>query len=275
MGKPWARYEVGFIDHAKFRALNANAICLWVEGKNYCDENATDGLIPAHVVKQFRFYSKKAIEQLMVSCGPKNATEQFYPLWESHPVGFKMHAYLEYNDCRDEVVARIDRAEEVRQRERKRKAEWRDLKAAKRARPADVPHDVPRDNDGTNGTCPAPVTLYTETETPTETSTPTHVGVSRARALPIVHRRRLDAAWEGPRVYVPQRVHQDFVGFRNHPGAEVELLAWYERISEEWTRGARQHDPAFTSDMVKFWKARYDEEWPSVTPVKGRPSWAV
>lgn len=110
MAKPWARYEVGFIDHVKFRALTSNAICLWIEGKNYCDENMTDGLIPTHIVKQFRFHSRKSVDMLALSCGPKNETEQYGPLWESHAVGFKMHDYLDYNDCRDEAMERIDDA---------------------------------------------------------------------------------------------------------------------------------------------------------------------
>lgn len=110
MAKPWARYEVGFIDHVKFRALTSNAICLWIEGKNYCDENMTDGLIPTHIVKQFRFHSRKSVDMLAASCGPKNETEQYEPLWESHSVGFKMHDYLDYNDCREESMERIDDA---------------------------------------------------------------------------------------------------------------------------------------------------------------------
>lgn len=84
---------------------------------------------------------------------------------------------------------------------------------------------------------------------------------------PIIARRRLDAAWEGPKVYVPQRVHTDFLALRN--GDESSLLAWYEVVSNEWVTGSRKaYEPG--SDMIRFWKARYDERWPatSATPAK-------
>jgi hypothetical protein len=92
------------------------------------------------------------------------------------------------------------------------------------------------------------------------------------RRSPIQSRRRKDAAWEGPRLYVPQRCHNDFVALRQ--GAESELLAWYRAVSDEWTDGARQHEEP-GADMFTFWKARYAEKWPTAAPVKGRPPWAV
>jgi hypothetical protein len=51
VGKPWARLEQNFINHQKFLALTSNAICLWLEGKNYCDMYQTDGMIPKIALK--------------------------------------------------------------------------------------------------------------------------------------------------------------------------------------------------------------------------------
>lgn len=165
MGKPWARYEVGFIGHVKFRALTSNAICLWIEGKNYCDENMTDGLIPTHIAKQFRFYSRKSVDLLVSSCGPKNEHERFAPLWGPHPVGFKMHDYLEYNDCRDEAMARVEDANITREI---RKAANRERQAKFRAqRKAQL--EALR-NGVTNGVTVTQVTPLSQT--PTETETP-------------------------------------------------------------------------------------------------------
>lgn len=116
MGKPWARYEVGFINHDKFRALTGNAIALWLEGKNYADEKYTDGLLPLGTVKTFRFYGKKSVALLTTSCGENPGAGQPYaPLWEPHPVGFKMHGYLEHNDCREEVLQRLQDKAQVQQ----------------------------------------------------------------------------------------------------------------------------------------------------------------
>lgn len=117
MGKPWARYEVGFIDHDKFKALPAAAICLWIQGKNYADEKLTDGLLPRRTVEHFRFYSKKNLDLLTKSAGPKPAQpeETYAPLWEPHALGWKMHDYLQHNQCRDEVLQRLQDADERRQ----------------------------------------------------------------------------------------------------------------------------------------------------------------
>lgn len=148
--KPWARYEVGFINHDKFRAISANAIALWLEGKNYADGKLTDGLLPDYEVKHWRFYSRKSAGMLTVSCGIKPGTDQAYaPLWELvEGFGFKMHDYLAHNDTRDIALDRIAKAEDAKQKEAQRKAAWRAAKESKRASgscPADVPPDVPPD----------------------------------------------------------------------------------------------------------------------------------
>lgn len=130
MPKPWAKIEVGYWDHIKFQSLNANAICLWHEGKNYCDKHHTDGLLPLVIVKQFRFYGKKAVDALTTRCEtPKPDGTPYAPLWEAHPVGFKMHDYLDHNDCREVVEARMEAADARREAEKKRKADWRAKKA--------------------------------------------------------------------------------------------------------------------------------------------------
>ncbi len=131
--KPWGKLELGYLNHPKFLALNANAICLWHEGKNYCDSHQTDGMIPRDALKTFRFRGSKSIDLLQSSCGDKPDGTPYAPLWEPHTLGFRMHDYLDHNDCRDEVLARIERAEERRDAEKDRKAKWRALKAEKAA----------------------------------------------------------------------------------------------------------------------------------------------
>jgi hypothetical protein len=128
VAKPWGRIELDYINHDKFKAINANAICLWHEGKNYCDLRLTDGLIPTATAKHFRFHSKKAIEMLTTSCGPKPGADQPYaPLWEVvSGFGWKMHDYLEHNDCRDEVQERLARYEEERARKKANQKAWRE-----------------------------------------------------------------------------------------------------------------------------------------------------
>lgn len=107
--------------------------------------------------------------------------------------------------------------------------------------------------------------------TASSSSTASASSFSRERHAPIVARRRLDAAWEGPKgLYVPQRKHSDFVALRNHPEAEAELFAWYDAVAETW-----EGSPG--AEMFKFWTARYDEKWPAPISTKvedRRPMWA-
>lgn len=86
--------------------------------------------------------------------------------------------------------------------------------------------------------------------------------------MPLVTRRRLDAAWEGPKgLYVPQRKHSDFIQLRNHPSAESELFTWYQEVADGWTGSPG-------ADMLKFWTARYDEKWPAPVVSNRVPVWA-
>lgn len=100
-------------------------------------------------------------------------------------------------------------------------------------------------------------------------STASAIATTERRA-PLIARRRLNAAFEGPRVYVPETLHRDFLGLRN--GNERELTDWYQAISDEWTDG-RWKDAETGADMFKFWRARYDERWPATAPAKKGP-WA-
>jgi hypothetical protein len=170
MAKPWARTRIGYMRHPKFLALSGNAISLWHEGKDYCDEHHTDGLIPRDALRTFRFNGRATVDSLMRSCGQKPDGTPYAPLWEPHTVGFRMHDYLDHNDCRDAILARIKGADDRRKAERDRKAEWRQKKADKSARvprnvPRDKSRDTPRDSDGTVRTMSRSTT---ETDTDTD-----------------------------------------------------------------------------------------------------------
>ena len=164
--KPWAKVEIGYMDHPKFVALNANAICLWHEGKNYCDKYNTDGLIPKDALKLFRFSSKKSVELLMVPCPtPRPDGTAYAPMWEPHPAGYRMHDYLDHNDCRDEVLERMERADRARDEDRDRK---RVARAAKKAKRYVSDRTNAGQTAGQSGDRPTNVLLYTETETETK-----------------------------------------------------------------------------------------------------------
>lgn len=182
MAKPWAKYEIDYLDHPKFRALNANAIVLWLEAKNHCDKFQTDGRFPALTVRTFRYFSVKAVELLSRSCGVKPNGEQYAPLWESQEIGgvryLTMHDYLEHNDCRDRVLDRIAKAEAEREADRARKATARAAKAAK----AEAEAVRVREMSGRTSTgLPAPVRQMSGSITETETETESLSGKEHQR----------------------------------------------------------------------------------------------
>jgi hypothetical protein len=236
MAKPWGRYELGYLDHQKFLTLNANAIALWWEGKNYCDTHHTDGLIPAEKVKQFRFKGAKSIGLLTTSCGVKtDGVTAYAPLWEVHPVGFKMHDYLDHNDCRDKVLARMDAADERRDADRRRQADWRAREKERRANERRVSHDVTRD---------ANVTVTPSTEAVPETPVEAERERERVHTPPfdvwffeLVRRYPQQRRQSGPAVQ--QAFLQTFNGRTDpaeHFAAMVEALDNH-LASDEWARG--------------------------------------
>jgi hypothetical protein len=240
----------------------------------------TDGLIPTTALKYFRFRGEKAVKQLMTSCGVKADGETAYaPLWEPHSVGYKMHDYLEHNDCRDAILARMERADQRRLDERDRKAEWRSKKDAKRARHESAERGTETDLSHGTGTGQSHGTVRSTTQhNTTSTSTSANADVARAsRAASIQGRMRPNAAWQGPRgLYVLQTQHQQFVESRN--GDEPAVLAFYGEVAEVWGYGVMK-DANIDPNQPRFWNARFAEKWPpaAVTAATSRstePEWA-
>lgn len=94
---------------------------------------------------------------------------------------------------------------------------------------------------------------------------------SRPRPQPLMRGPRPDAAFDGGRVWVPHKVHSDFMRLRN--GAAPELLAWYEDVCDSWANGAdAEREPG--ANMFKFWEARYAEKWPAEAVNAKVPAWA-
>lgn len=281
MAKPWARLEIGYLGHPKFLALSANAICLWHEGKNYCDEFHTDGLIPRDALKLFRFRGAKAMQQLTTPCAtPKPDGSAYAALWEEHPVGFKMHDYLDHNDCREEVLARLEDADERREHRRLKNKERQAAFRIRRHQEAETWASNPTEavassgavtprNADRNALRNACVTAVTQT--PTETlSVPSTTSLVKntkevvppPRYAPL-HRTHKQHAHCG-RVCLHASLYDEFVRRRNHPSAAKEIDDWCMEVEREWgDDGPHAHDEP--GDAFDFWKARYAERWPAAS----------
>jgi hypothetical protein len=244
MGKPWARYEVGFIDHDKFRALTGNAIALWLEGKNYCDEQHSDGLLPSNTVKTFRFFGKKSVLLLTTSAGEKpGAGHAYAPLWESHPIGFKMHDYLEHNDCRDEVLQRLQDAKDAaelrkeanKDRQRKFREERREkLEALRNARNAPVTryvtHPVTVTVTQSNALSHTPTEAEVEAVSETDLKDPPPPALAPRAFAPTARSKR--PIFSGNRLVVFEWMFDDVVKMLAPYAEDFGLDEWFNELDQ-------------------------------------------
>lgn len=100
----WVRIHDGAMQNLKITALSDSAFRLWIRGLCYCQTALTDGLIPRTALKEMGA-RRRDVDMLSTSPLPGRA-----PLWEHHDIGFKVHDYLIWNDCREKVVERQDKA---------------------------------------------------------------------------------------------------------------------------------------------------------------------
>lgn len=280
MPKPWARYEVNFINHDKFRALPATAICLWLEGKNYADDKHTDGLLPDYEVKHWRFYGKHSMALLIRSCGIKPGTDHPYaPLWDVvDGFGFKMHDYLEHNDCREEVLERLALGDAAKAAERAvtkdRMARWRGLKKVKRDAAVTGPVTAPVTRHTSVTVTPVTAMLRSSSESELDPDPERTKRETRARSTtPILGRNpHLEHAVcdDTQSRCIPRPLHDSladslapkYAGDRE--AAKAALLAWYPTV---WATLAPD---AVIGDAFRFWRPQFNATF--ATPIAPEPT---
>ncbi len=117
----WVRIHDGAMQNLKVTTLSDSAFRLWVRGLCYCQTALTDGLIPTEALREMGA-KRKDVEML-----GSIRVEGRGPLWEQvNGFGYKVHDYLEWNDCRVVVAGKQQRA-------RERKEAWELKRAADRA----------------------------------------------------------------------------------------------------------------------------------------------
>lgn len=101
----WVRIHDGAMDNLKIMRLSDSAFRLWVRGLSYCQTQLTDGRIPQEAL-QFMNVRPKDLQQLTTVLVDGKA-----PLWETVPgFGYQVHDYLDWNDSREVVTEKRDRA---------------------------------------------------------------------------------------------------------------------------------------------------------------------
>lgn len=157
-------------------------------------------------------------------------------------------------------------------RERQKQADFRKQqkeRAAKRwdksgnADPAMPPHA-----SGTAGIGNALQSPISDLQSPISKTTET-----RARA-PIIDQREHRNHAQCGRVCLHASLFGEFVRRRNHDGADREVRDWALVIEQQWSVGG-EHERDEPGDPFDFWRARYDEQWPTQVKLNARvPEWA-
>lgn len=96
-GRNYAKFDVLASEHPKVVSLVPRIKWAWFEAICYCQRNLTDGFIPAAAVRKNGWGG--AVGPLLLA-----------GLWEQGEDGYIVHDYLDWNDSRAEVEARIDKS---------------------------------------------------------------------------------------------------------------------------------------------------------------------
>lgn len=100
----WVRLDDQLPHHRKFLKAGAAASWLWVCGVAYAQRQLTDGIIPREAVPTLGVPNPRKLIDKLVAVG----------LWDVHELGWKVHDYLEHNECRDAVLSRRSEMSSVR-----------------------------------------------------------------------------------------------------------------------------------------------------------------
>jgi hypothetical protein len=118
---PWGRLDDQANRSPKLLALSDPAWRMWGCGLIYCNEELTDGFIPAHMIETFGVKAagkKKIAKELCTKLVPGKDS-----LWHEVPGGYQVHDYLDWNDSREEVLKKRASGKDRQQRYRERKGD--------------------------------------------------------------------------------------------------------------------------------------------------------
>jgi hypothetical protein len=259
----FVKIETSVARNRKFVKAGPAPSWLWLCGLLYCQEGLTDGFIPTEALGYLGVKNPRQLASHLVTAG----------LWHVTEGGWQVNDYLAHNKSAAEVrrvqgVRHDAGAEGGKRSGEERRKQNTPVSIDRRgseveANPKQVAEANPKQ------------TSNPESESESEADQKQKRTEHTARPQPIVARRNLNAAWEGPRgLYVLEKQHQQFVASQN--GAVALVFAFYQEVGELWGYGAMK-DANIDPDMPKFWNARYAEKWPpakaTAAPQRRWPNW--
>jgi len=243
----WMKVETSVSRNRKFVKAGPGPSWLWLCGLAYSKESLTDGFIPDEALEFLGVRSARNLVKHLVSAG----------LWDVVDGGWRIHDYFDHNKSAADVKAETDSKVEAGRKGGKASGEAR----------REAAFEAPASNTSKHPANPEE-SRSDQSREETESS-------RGARPSPLVARRRLDAAFEYGRLYVPQRAHDDLMMLGNHGQSEKALFDWYEAICEDYTNGSKANT-GLPTNLIAFWKAKYEERWPAdkVAAPSRLPAWA-
>lgn len=247
----WVRIHDGAMTHPKIVGLSDGSFRGWVWGLSYSQMHLTDGFIPTAAMDA---KTRRASSDL-VKAG----------LWKASDGGYQIHDYGDWNETRDVV-----RAKQQKARDRQRR--WQDR----------VSNASPNALENASLTrCDPPVSNGEPNQT-----IPNQEKSDRARGAEMPNRAvgRSDGVLAGMlpkdhrshricspnfRWCIPAQVHAKFKQALGGDGADVRLLAWY---AEVWSGLG---EDTVVGDAFRFWQPLFDAKFataPAAAPPKGRPA---
>lgn len=250
----WVKVESSVSRNRKFVKAGPAASWLWVCGLAYCQEGLTDGFIPAEALD---FLGVKNARRLSLQLVLAN-------LWDVVEGGWRVHDYLGHNKDAATVRALQQDRREAGAHGGRVSGEARRLKQSVEANANQNSH-TDEANDEANPKQPSKPALLCSALLGSDQQSEATAVIARplGARVGLLKGPRPEAAFDGGRVWVLHKTHQDFLALRH--GNERELLAWYQRVAEEWNYGAHKDDEP-GANMFKFWEARYAEQWPTKAP---------
>ena len=222
---PWFKVDDGFWSHPKVLGLSDSAIALWVRAGSWCSQQLTDGFVPDS--------ARTLLGIREMSAGVTTADELVdADLWSEEAGGWAFNDWSEYQPSKSSV-------EERRAADRRRKAEARAARQAKRDMSARNPDGLRTESGGSpqdvrstrpDPTRPDPLSSNEEREKPR----------NRGSRVPddftITDDLREWAAVETPDVDIDQKTAEWVDYWRGQSGAKGVKLDWVAT----WRNGMRK-----------------------------------
>ena len=96
---PWMKIDDGIADHPKIQTVGPVGFALYMRGICYANRKHTDGLLPFGSIGAMTHDMDPEIwPQKLIDCG----------LWEHHPQGYMIHDFLEWNESKEQHLARLE-----------------------------------------------------------------------------------------------------------------------------------------------------------------------